>query len=44
MEALLDPGPANFIPELINIYLQQAQHAIAEPVFLRRRWRAEEMI
>lgn len=36
VEALLDLGPANFIPKLINIYQQQAQHAVAEPVFLKR--------
>lgn len=36
VEALLDPGPANFIPELVNIYQQQAQHAMAETISLKR--------
>lgn len=36
MEALLDPGPANFIPKLVNIYQQQAQRTMADPLSLQR--------
>lgn len=35
MDALLDPGPANLIPMLVNIYQQQAQHAMAQPISLK---------
>lgn len=35
-EALLDPGPANLIPMLVNIYQQQARHAMPQPTSLKR--------
>ena len=35
-EALLDPSLANFIPKLVNIYQQQAQHTTADSASLQR--------